>query len=70
MGLGWHWFDRAALPFKGHGGDGPGFTAQLALFPEDRIVVAVVANDTLTDRLAVTQAVASAFAPDRRGALT
>ena len=61
MGLGWHWFDKAAVPFKGHGGDGPGFGAQLALFPERKMVVVILANDTLIDRVGLTTLVASAF---------
>ena len=39
MGLGWHWWDDAPVPFKGHGGDGPGFGAQLAIFPAEKMVV-------------------------------
>ena len=61
MGLGWHWFDNQPLPFKGHGGDGPGFRAQLALFPERRMVVVVIATDTLTDRIGLTNLVAQVF---------
>jgi CubicO group peptidase (beta-lactamase class C family) len=61
MGLGWHWFDREPVPFKGHGGDGPGFRAQLAILPERDMVVVVLANDMLADRLALTRAVITAF---------
>jgi len=61
MGLGWHWWNHLAVPFKGHGGDGPGFSAQLAVLPEKKMTIAVLANDTLTDRVAITQAVAMAF---------
>ncbi len=42
MGLGWHWWNDAPLPFKGHGGDGPGFGAQIAIFPGRDMVVVVV----------------------------
>jgi D-alanyl-D-alanine carboxypeptidase len=61
MGLGWHWFDKEPLPFKGHGGDGPGFRAQLALFPDQRMVVVVIATDTLADRIGLTNLVAQVF---------
>jgi CubicO group peptidase (beta-lactamase class C family) len=61
MGLGWHWWDDAALPFKGHGGDGPGFSAQLAIFPDRQMVIVVLANDTLTDRVGLTKLVADVF---------
>jgi CubicO group peptidase (beta-lactamase class C family) len=61
MGLGWHWWDEAALPFKGHGGDGPGFGAQLAIFPDRKMVVVVLANDTLIDRIGLTELVAAVF---------
>lgn len=62
MGLGWHWWSDAALPFKGHGGEGPGFAAQLALFPERNMVIAILASDTLIDRVGITQAIAATFA--------
>ncbi len=61
MGIGWHWFDREPVPFKGHGGDGPGFRAQLALFPDQRMVVVVIATDALTDRIRLTNLVAQVF---------
>ena len=61
MGLGWHWWPDAPIPFKGHGGDGPGFSAQLSIFPEQKMAVAILANDTLTDRIALTKAVAAVF---------
>ena len=61
MGLGWHWWDEAPIPFKGHGGDGPGFSAQLAIFPEKNMAIVVLANDTLTDRVGLTRLVAGVF---------
>jgi CubicO group peptidase (beta-lactamase class C family) len=61
MGLGWHWFDKEPLPFKGHGGDGPGFRAQLALYPDQRMVVVVIATDTLADRIGLTNLIAGVF---------
>jgi CubicO group peptidase (beta-lactamase class C family) len=61
MGLGWHWWDDAPLPFKGHGGDGPGFGAQLAIFPDRQMVIVVLANDTLIDRVGLTRLVAQVF---------
>jgi CubicO group peptidase (beta-lactamase class C family) len=61
MGLGWHWWDRTSLPFKGHGGEGPGFSAQLALLPAENMVVVILANDTLTDRVGITELVAKVF---------
>jgi CubicO group peptidase (beta-lactamase class C family) len=61
MGLGWHWWNAARLPFKGHGGDGPGFGAQLAIFPEQDMVVVVLANDTLIDRVGLAEKVAAVF---------
>lgn len=62
LGLGWHWFDNQPIPFLGHGGDGPGFRAQLALFPERRMVVVVVVTDTLADRIGLTNLVARVLA--------
>jgi len=61
MGLVWHWWDEAPIPFKGHGGDGPGFRAQLAIFPEKNMAIVVLANDTLTDRVGLTRLVAGVF---------
>ena len=61
MGLGWHWWDEAAMPFKGHGGEGPGFGAQLAVFPAQNMVVVILGNDTLIDRVGLTQLVAATF---------
>jgi CubicO group peptidase (beta-lactamase class C family) len=61
MGLGWHWWNDAPIPFKGHGGDGPGFGAQLAIFPTQNMVVVVLANDTLMDRIGLTKLVANTF---------
>jgi len=61
MGLGWHWWNNAGVPFKGHGGDGPGFGAQLAIFPAQKMVVAILANDTLIDRVGLTERVAATF---------
>jgi CubicO group peptidase (beta-lactamase class C family) len=61
MGLGWHWWNNAPLPFKGHGGVGPGFGTQLAVFPAQKMVVVVLANDTLIDRVGLTNLVAAAF---------
>jgi D-alanyl-D-alanine carboxypeptidase len=61
MGLGWHWWDNAPIPFKGHGGDGPGFGAQLAIFPAQKMVVVVLANDTLIDRVGLTNLIAAVF---------
>jgi CubicO group peptidase (beta-lactamase class C family) len=61
MGLGWHWWCDAPIPFKGHGGEGPGFAAQLALFQEQQMVIVILANDTLIDRVALTNLVAAAF---------
>ena len=61
MGLGWHWWNDAPIPFKGHGGSGPGFGAQLAVFPAQKMVIVVLANDTLIDRIAITNLVAAAF---------
>jgi len=61
MGLGWHWWNDAPLPFKGHGGDGPGFGAQLAIFPTQHMVIVILANDTLIDRVGLTKLVATAF---------
>lgn len=61
MGLGWHWWNDAQTPFKGHGGDGPGFGAQLAIFPAEGMVIAVLANDTLIDRIGLTNQIASIF---------
>ena len=62
MGLGWHWWNDAPMPFKGHGGDGPGFGAQLAIFPELGMVVVVLANDMLIDRVGLTGTIAETFA--------
>jgi CubicO group peptidase (beta-lactamase class C family) len=61
MGLGWHWWSDEPIQFKGHGGDGPGFGAQLAVFPDRRMVVVVLANDTLIDRVGLTGLVAKVF---------
>ena len=61
MGLGWHWWSDAALPFKGHGGEGPGFAAQLAIFQDWSMVIAILASDTLIDRVGMTQRIAAAF---------
>jgi D-alanyl-D-alanine carboxypeptidase len=61
MGLGWHWWNDAPLPFKGHGGEGPGFGAQLAIFPESNMVIALLTNDTLIDRIGLTNTVAAVF---------
>ena len=61
MGLGWHWWDTVPIPFKGHGGGGPGFGAQLAIFPAQKMVVVILANDTLIDRVGLTQLVAATF---------
>jgi CubicO group peptidase (beta-lactamase class C family) len=61
MGLGWHWWCDAPMPFKGHGGEGPGFAAQLALFQKQQMVIVILANDTLIDRVALTNLVAAAF---------
>ncbi len=61
MGLGWHWWNDAAIPFKGHGGEGPGFSAQLAIFPTQKMVVVILGNDTLIDRVGLTQRVAATF---------
>ncbi len=61
MGLGWHWWNDAPIPFKGHGGDGPGFGAQLAIFPAQKMVVVILANDTLIDRVGLTNLVAATF---------
>ena len=61
MGLGWHWWNEAPIPFKGHGGDGPGFGAQLAIFPAQKMVVVILANDTLIDRVGLTKLVAATF---------
>jgi D-alanyl-D-alanine carboxypeptidase len=61
MGLGWHWWSEAPLPFKGHAGEGPGFAAQLAIFPAQNMVIVILANDTLIDRIGLTNVVASAF---------
>ena len=61
LGLGWHWWTRSAIPFKGHGGEGPGFASQLALFPERDLAIIVLANDTLIDRVGLTQLIAAAF---------
>jgi CubicO group peptidase (beta-lactamase class C family) len=61
MGLGWHWWNDAPIPFKGHGGDGPGFGAQLAVFPAQNMVVVVLANDMLIDRIGLTKLVAGVF---------
>ena len=60
-GLGWHWWNEAPIPFKGHGGGGPGFGTQLAIFPTQEMVVVVLANDTLIDRIGLTNLVAAAF---------
>ena len=61
MGLGWHWWDTAPIPFKGHGGDGPGFGAQLAIFQTQKMVVVILANDTLIDRVGLTNLVGATF---------
>lgn len=61
LGLGWHWWTVAARPFKGHGGEGPGFAAQLALFPECGRAAVVLANDTLIDRVGLAQLIAAAL---------
>ena len=61
MGLGWHWWNDAPIPFKGHGGEGPGFGAQLAIFPAQQMVIVVLANDTLIDRIGLTNRVAATF---------
>jgi hypothetical protein len=61
MGLGWHWWNDAPMPFKGHGGDGPGFAAQLAIFPAQRMVIVILANDTLVDRVGLTKLIAATF---------
>ena len=61
LGLGWHCWTGSATPFKGHGGEGPGFAAQLALFPERDLAIVLLANDTLIDRVGLTELVASAF---------
>ena len=61
MGLGWHWWNDDPIPFKGHGGDGPGFSAQLAILPERKEVVVVLANDMLTDRLGLTRLVVRVY---------
>jgi D-alanyl-D-alanine carboxypeptidase len=61
MGLGWHWWNDAPIPFKGHGGDGPGFGAQLAIFPAENMVVVILANDTLIDRIGLTKLIAATF---------
>jgi CubicO group peptidase (beta-lactamase class C family) len=66
MGLGWHWWNDAPIPFKGHGGDGPGFGAQLALFPAQDMVVVVLANDTLIDRIGLTNLIAATFGSARK----
>jgi D-alanyl-D-alanine carboxypeptidase len=60
-GLGWHWWNDAPIPFKGHGGDGPGFSAQIGVFPAQNMVVVVLANDMLTDRLGLTKTIAAVF---------
>jgi CubicO group peptidase (beta-lactamase class C family) len=61
MGLGWHSWDNAPLPFLGHGGEGPGFGAQLAIFPRRKMVVVTLGNDTLIDRVGLTGLVAKVF---------
>jgi D-alanyl-D-alanine carboxypeptidase len=61
MGLGWHWWNTAPVQFKGHGGDGPGFGAQLAIFPDREMIVVVLANDTLVDRVNLTNLIAGVF---------
>ena len=61
MGLGWHWWNNAAIPFKGHGGDGPGFSAQLAIIADLKMVVVVLGNDTLCDRVGLTNLIAAVF---------
>lgn len=67
MGLGWHWWNDADIPFKGHGGEGPGFAAQLAIFPAQNMVVVILGNDTLIDRVGLTQLVAATFRQDGLG---
>jgi D-alanyl-D-alanine carboxypeptidase len=61
VGFGWHWWDTAPIPFKGHGGGGPGFGAQIAVFQDQRMVIVILANDTLIDRVGLTNLVASVF---------
>ena len=61
LGLGWHWWTGSAVPFKGHGGEGPGFASQLARLPEHDLAIIVLANDTLINRVGLTQLIASVF---------
>jgi CubicO group peptidase (beta-lactamase class C family) len=43
-GYGWFAYNRAAHPFVTHGGNIPGFAANLTLYPADEVVIAVVSN--------------------------
>ena len=61
MGLGWHWWQSPAGPFRGHGGAGPGFSAQLAIYPGREMVIVILGNNTLMDRISLTNFSASVF---------
>jgi len=47
------------VPVWAHGG--PGFGAQLAIFPAQKMVALILANDTLIDRVELTKLVAATF---------
>lgn len=61
LGIGWHSWPDLPMPFKGHTGGGPGFGAQLAIFPDRNMAIVILANDTLTDMVGLTEVVAGAF---------
>jgi hypothetical protein len=47
--LGWGVFPDGGRFYLAHGGGGPGFGAELRIYPEETLGLAVIANDTTYD---------------------
>jgi CubicO group peptidase (beta-lactamase class C family) len=52
-GLGWHIVPEGERLRIQHRGGGPGFGSEMRLYPEERLGMVVIANDTTYDRDAI-----------------
>jgi CubicO group peptidase (beta-lactamase class C family) len=58
-GLGWGVYPEGGRFYLDHGGGGPGFGADLRIYPEESLGMVIIANDTTYDPEAILDLFAS-----------